>query len=70
MMMKQQIFGINKLVFQKIAFSEEVWQIISGQWEFRVLAGRVLKSILIEAALMAKRADQLLMKIGILKFGI
>ena len=69
MMTKLRRFGKNKLGFLRIVFNAEVWRIIFGPWAFQDHAVLVLKSILIVAVPMAKRADQSLMKIDTLKFG-
>ena len=69
MMMKLQIFGTRKLVFQKSVSNVGTWQITSGLWEYLAPAARVLKFIMIVARPMALKVDRLRMKIDILKSG-
>ena len=69
MMMKQQIFGISKLVFLRSVFNAVTWRITSGLWEYLDHVAHVLKFITIEALHMAQKADRLQMKTDILKFG-
>ena len=69
MMMKPQIFGTRKLVFQKSVSNVGIWQIISGQWVYPDHADHVQRFIMIVAQHMAPKVDRLRMKIDILKSG-
>ena len=70
MMMKRQIYGINKSVCLKSAYSVEEWPIIFGPWAYLVHAVRVRKFITIAVLFTVKKEARSQMRIGILKYGI